>query len=101
MIWPGAKVWITMASTAEPRKALAPKTSRWGAKQRKGQWRNGESRPAMRPTCDYQVARQSHTLNPNRVSITGPCDLPPLKWSSLKYVLTLEDEINGEEAAYG
>ena len=28
-------------------------------------------------------------------------DLPPLKWSSLKYVLTLEDEINGEEAAYG
>jgi hypothetical protein len=23
-----------------------------------------------------------------------------LKWSSLKYVLTLEDEINGEEAAY-
>jgi len=28
------------------------------------------------------------------------CDLPPLKWSSLKYVLTMEDEINGEEAAY-
>ena len=28
-------------------------------------------------------------------------DLPPLKWSSLKYVLTLEDEINGEEAAHG
>jgi len=28
-------------------------------------------------------------------------DLPPLKWSSLKYVLILEDEINGEEAAYG
>ena len=29
-----------------------------------------------------------------------PDDLPPLKWSSLKYVLILEDEINGEEAAY-
>jgi hypothetical protein len=28
-------------------------------------------------------------------------DLPPLKWSSLKYVLTMEDEINGKEAAYG
>ena len=28
-------------------------------------------------------------------------DLPPLKWSSLKYVLTMEDEINGEEEAYG
>jgi hypothetical protein len=30
----------------------------------------------------------------------GLADLPPLKWSSLKYVLTMEDEINGEEAAY-
>ena len=28
-------------------------------------------------------------------------DLPPLKWSSLKYVLTVEDRINGEEEAYG
>ena len=28
-------------------------------------------------------------------------DLPPLKWSSLKYVLTMEDEINCKEAAYG
>ncbi len=28
-------------------------------------------------------------------------DLPPLKWSSLRYVLTMEDEIDGEEAAYG
>ncbi len=30
-----------------------------------------------------------------------PGDLPPLKWSSLRYVLTMEDEIDGEEAAYG
>jgi hypothetical protein len=28
-------------------------------------------------------------------------DLPPLKWSSLKYVLNMEDWINGEEEAYG
>ena len=28
-------------------------------------------------------------------------DLPPLKWSSLKYVLTMEDENNGKEEAYG
>jgi hypothetical protein len=28
-------------------------------------------------------------------------DLPPLKWSSLKYVLTVEDRINGKEEAYG
>ena len=29
------------------------------------------------------------------------CDLAPLKWSSLKYFLSLEDEIEGEEEAYG
>ena len=34
------------------------------------------------------------------IEFMRPCDLPPLKWSSLKYVLTMEDEINGEEAAY-
>jgi hypothetical protein len=34
-------------------------------------------------------------------SVADGSDLPPLKWSSLKYVLTLEDEINGEEAAHG
>jgi hypothetical protein len=27
-------------------------------------------------------------------------DLPPLKWSSLKYGSTVEDEINVEEEAY-
>ena len=31
---------------------------------------------------------------------TADSDLPPLKWSSLKYVLTVEDRINGEEEAY-
>ncbi len=28
-------------------------------------------------------------------------DLPPLKWSSLKYDFRMEDEIDGEEEAYG
>jgi hypothetical protein len=28
-------------------------------------------------------------------------DLPPLKWSSLKYDLRTEDRVNGEEEAYG
>ena len=28
-------------------------------------------------------------------------DLPPLKWSSLKYYFRMEDEIDGEEEAYG
>jgi hypothetical protein len=29
-----------------------------------------------------------------------PVDLPPLKWPSLTSVLAMEDEIDGEEAAY-
>jgi hypothetical protein len=28
-------------------------------------------------------------------------DLPPLKWSSLKYDFGTEDKINGEEESYG
>jgi len=35
------------------------------------------------------------------IASAGAYDLPPLKWSSLKYVLTVEDRINGEEEAYG
>ena len=36
-----------------------------------------------------------------RAHVLVGCDLPPLKWSSLKYGLTMEDEINVEEEAYG
>lgn len=35
-----------------------------------------------------------------RLTLSFRSDLPPLKWSSLKYGLALEDEINGEETAY-
>ena len=28
------------------------------------------------------------------------CDLPPLKWSSLKYGFAVEDRIDGKEEAY-
>ena len=41
-----------------------------------------------RDNCEHYV--------PKRVG-----DLPPLKWSSLKYVLNTEDWINGEEETYG
>ncbi len=34
-----------------------------------------------------------------RVSTRG--DLPPLKWSSLKYDFRMEDELDGKEEAYG
>jgi hypothetical protein len=30
----------------------------------------------------------------------GDTDLPPLKWSSLKYGFSMEDRINGKEEAY-
>ena len=34
--------------------------------------------------------------------VTSQCgDLPPLKWSSLKYVFRMEDRIDGKEEAYG
>ena len=35
------------------------------------------------------------------VNIRGATDLPPLKWSSLKYIFRMEDEIDGKEEAYG
>lgn len=30
-----------------------------------------------------------------------PADLPPLKWSTLKYGFAVEDKIDGKEEAYG
>jgi hypothetical protein len=32
---------------------------------------------------------------------TSQTDLPPLKWSSLKYDFRMEDKIDGKEEAYG
>ena len=32
---------------------------------------------------------------------TDATDLPPLKWSSLKYDFRMEDRIDGKEEAYG
>jgi hypothetical protein len=36
-----------------------------------------------------------------RAGISRQPDLPPLKWSSLKYIFRMEDEIDGKEEAYG
>jgi hypothetical protein len=54
-----------------------------------------------------RIAEQRHrTVSPGGHGIAVDhrifkgADLPPLKWSSLKYGLTVEDEINGEEEAY-
>jgi hypothetical protein len=54
------------------------------------------SRSANEPVTGDEPGSGSKPASPQ----PGPTDLPPLKWSSLKYVLTMEDEINGEEAAY-
>ena len=37
----------------------------------------------------------------SRASFQGETELPPLKWSSMKYDFWLEDEIDGKEEAYG
>jgi hypothetical protein len=36
----------------------------------------------------------------NCAIIAANSDLPPLKWSSLKYGFSMEDRINGKEEAY-
>lgn len=36
-----------------------------------------------------------------RQHLVAPSDLPPLKWSSLKYDFRMEDKIDGKEEAYG
>ena len=50
---------------------------------------------------DIFVSHASEDKDFARPLVKQLIDLPPLKWSSLKYVLTMEDKINGEEAAYG
>ena len=49
---------------------------------------------------DDEISAAASDASAERDGIKS-ADLPPLKWSSLKYVLTMEDEINGEEEAYG
>ena len=60
--------------------------------------------PAIKRTLFLASSKQRAPFK-NEAGLTGAVrssiDLPPLKWSSLKYVLTVEDEINGKEAAYG
>ena len=77
-----------------------------------------EARPWPRGGVEVVRANRGYTLYsrrtggpgracglPARVMTCRSCGgaasgLPPLKWSSVKYVLTLEDEINGAETAY-
>ena len=56
------------------------------------------------------VLRKRRSVSNGPVAINGSyfgsykdiaSDLPPLKWSSLKYDFRTEDKINGKEEAYG
>ena len=51
-------------------------------------------RPSSRFVTRHTSAHELPGLN------VSP-DLPPLKWSSLKYVFRMEDKIDGKEEAYG
>jgi len=50
---------------------------------------------------DTEVLHAALALHPEVVAKVGTGDLPPLKWSSLKYVFRMEDKIDGKEEAYG
>lgn len=47
------------------------------------------------------VDGDNFTLSEAGAFTIGVIDLPPLKWSSLKYDFRMEDKINGKEEAYG
>jgi hypothetical protein len=52
----------------------------------------------------YGHGRSAQTPFPDIAALiraTLADDLPPLKWSSLKYVFRMEDKIDGKEEAYG
>ena len=48
----------------------------------------------------FRLRKKSEKNERKRQTDLG-ADLPPLKWSSLKYVFRMEDRIDGKEEAYG
>jgi hypothetical protein len=59
--------------------------------------RPSRSKPRMRRSCPRKYLLDLRKASKRR----GAYDLPPLKWSSLKYDFRMEDKINGKEEAYG
>ena len=55
--------------------------------------------------CRPRPQRLAMKINPvsgsTCTSLLCGSDLPPLKWSFLKYVFRMEDKIDGKEEAYG
>jgi hypothetical protein len=51
--------------------------------------------------CQALGARNFHFVPASARRHFSRADLPPLKWSSLKYDFRMEDKINGKEEAYG
>ncbi|WP_416193078.1 hypothetical protein [Nitrobacter sp. TKz-YC01] len=55
-----------------------------------------------RPVNDLTPDPRNARTHPKRqIDQLRASDLPPLKWSSLKYVFRMEDTIDGKEEAYG
>lgn len=51
--------------------------------------------------CETRIRSSAASENNPYVFPNESSDLPPLKWSSLKYDFRMEDKINGKEEAYG
>ena len=52
------------------------------------------------PTAELPVGRPRAIGSVLFQGSSGQTDLPPLKWSSLKYGFAVEDRIDGKEEAY-
>lgn len=59
--------------------------------------------PTGSPSLSLAVIRATPVANCPSAFLNSftSIDLPPLKWSSLKYVFRMEDKIDGKEEAYG
>ncbi|GEM_PF-5143638 len=62
----------------------------------------GDEKEVMRGGAFYAEREVQHPQNAGvDAGRMLDLDLPPLKWSSLKYVFRMEDKIDGKEEAYG
>ena len=53
------------------------------------------------PISSCSCRSTKRQLSNNGQKLVSLIDLPPLKWSFLKYVFRMEDKIDGKEEAYG
>jgi hypothetical protein len=83
------------ASIAQASDAHDARMARFSLIVRSGSLITSDGWPKARSGCKSS----SGSKLPRDLSFMS--DLPPLKWSSLKYDFRMEDKINGKEEAYG